>query len=379
MKRIFLLTGWLLVTLFSFSQNVGIGTVSPLSTLHIKTTTINPLIIDGGSNVYSSILENGVYRGYWGSYAGNPEDVDFGTGAGNTTGKVHLTIQAVPKLTMDNVGNIGIGTTTPNYKLHVNTGDIFLQSSAGRLMIGYDGGNQWRYSTTNGGADLLMYSFNGAADAYKHYFSQNGFVGLGTGSNVPSAPLHVKTTNSEVVRIEGAHPYTSLYDNTDGYRAYWWYNGSDIIFGSASGAGVPIKLAPNGSISTVFMGDGTGRVWIGSGTINPATGYLLSVKGKVICEEAKVQLNASWPDYVFKNDYHLMPIDELEKNINANQHLPNIPAASDMEKNGILLGDMNRRIIEKVEELTLYIIDLHKQNEKLQLEVNQLKKDCKKN
>ncbi|MCB9042755.1 MAG: hypothetical protein R2798_04860 [Chitinophagales bacterium] len=98
---------------------------------------------------------------------------------------------------------------------------------------------------------------------------------------------------------------------------------------------------------------------VGGTTI--ATGYKLSVAGKVIAEEVRVQLQANWPDYVFSNDYDLMSISELENSIKENNHLPGVPSASEVEANGITLGDMSRIQMEKIEELTLYIIDLQKQ------------------
>ncbi|MBK8443065.1 MAG: hypothetical protein IPL35_06465 [Sphingobacteriales bacterium] len=92
-----------------------------------------------------------------------------------------------------------------------------------------------------------------------------------------------------------------------------------------------------------------------------ATGYVLSVRGKAIAEEVRVQLQASWPDYVFANDYDLMPLSELEASIKTNKHLPGIPTASEVDANGFDLGEMNRLQMEKIEELTLYIIGLQKQ------------------
>ena len=71
---------------------------------------------------------------------------------------------------------------------------------------------------------------------------------------------------------------------------------------------------------------------IGGNSINPAAGYSLSVDGKIICEEARVQISGSWPDYVFNDDYKLRPLDELEKLIRVQKHLPNIPPLPGRER-----------------------------------------------
>jgi hypothetical protein len=102
------------------------------------------------------------------------------------------------------------------------------------------------------------------------------------------------------------------------------------------------------------------------GGIDGATGYALAVNGKAIAEEVRVELKASWPDYVFSDEYQLMPLDQLKKEIETNQHLPGIPSAAEMTaQGGIDLGDMQTRLVEKVEELTLYILQLKEQNDKL--------------
>ncbi|MFM9910891.1 MAG: hypothetical protein ACKVOW_16240 [Chitinophagaceae bacterium] len=121
---------------------------------------------------------------------------------------------------------------------------------------------------------------------------------------------------------------------------------NDLIVASDGNIGIG-TTAPNAKlhINTNMM--------IGPGT--PTAGYALSVNGKIISEEVRVEANV-WPDYVFENKYPIISLTELENYINKNKHLPNIPSANEVKKEGIALGDMNRRLLEKIEELTLYII-----------------------
>jgi hypothetical protein len=90
------------------NTTVGIGVTNPGYTLDVVSKIQNAGRFEGPSGMYVALTENNIYRGYIGSYAGSAEDVDFGTGTSNTTGKLHLTIQAVPKLTIDATGNIDI-------------------------------------------------------------------------------------------------------------------------------------------------------------------------------------------------------------------------------------------------------------------------------
>ncbi len=99
---------------------------------------------------------------------------------------------------------------------------------------------------------------------------------------------------------------------------------------------------------------------VGIGTVSVPNGYKLAVKGNVIAEKVYVQLYASWPDYVFKDDYKLMPLSELESFIKLNKHLPDMPSAEEVEKDGHDLGDIQTKLLKQNEELTLHIIELNK-------------------
>jgi len=101
------------------------------------------------------------------------------------------------------------------------------------------------------------------------------------------------------------------------------------------------------------------------GTASVPTGYKMAIDGKLITEEVKVQVSGNWPDYVFKEDYPLLSLEEIQKHIQEKGHLPNMPSAKEVEANGVELGEMNKLLLEKIEELTLYILEQQKEINKL--------------
>jgi hypothetical protein len=101
--------------------------------------------------------------------------------------------------------------------------------------------------------------------------------------------------------------------------------------------------------------------------------FQIQNNGMVRAREIKVDLATNWPDYVFKPTYSLMPLEDVKNYIAQNGHLPNILAANLLEKDGLPLGEMNRLLMEKVEELTLYMIQLKEEQERLKLELEELK------
>src|SRR5690606_21701619 len=106
---------------------------------------------------------------------------------------------------------------------------------------------------------------------------------------------------------------------------------------------------------------------VGIGTISPDE--KLSVNGNIHTKEVRVDLTG-WSDFIFDNDYKLPTLEEVEKHIKEKGHLQNIPSAEEVEEKGILLGDMNAKLLQKIEELTLYTID---QEKKLETQETQIK------
>lgn len=124
--------------------------------------------------------------------------------------------------------------------------------------------------------------------------------------------------------------------------------------------------------------DGTPRMSIdrygkvGIGTVNPQ--YLLDVKGIIRATEVKIEHVDNFPDYVFSQGYKLRPLMEVSSFIKANGHLPEIPSAQEVKENGINLLEMNKKLLRKVEELTLYAIEQQQRIEEQQRQIDQLRK-----
>lgn len=109
---------------------------------------------------------------------------------------------------------------------------------------------------------------------------------------------------------------------------------------------------------------------MGIGTTNPQS--KLAVKGQIRATEVKVLANISVPDYVFDPDYKLRPLKEVQEYIEMYKHLPEIPSAKEIEKEGIDLGNMNMRLLKKIEELTLYQIELLERLEEMERRIGEL-------
>ena len=145
-------------------------------------------------------------------------------------------------------------------------------------------------------------------------------------------------------------------------------NQSNSVSVTTSNTGNP---PPSGD--TVWSKTGTTASYAGEvavGTTSVPNGYKMAVDGKLITEEVRVELSGSWPDYVFKEGYDLPSLEEIKKHIQEKGHLPNIPSAKEAQAKGIEVGEMNRLLLEKIEEQMLYILKLEERIKALEKKNN---------
>ncbi|WP_378185620.1 hypothetical protein ACE939_10960 [Aquimarina sp. W85] len=190
-----------------------------------------------------------------------------------------------------------------------------------------------------------------------NHFPATGNVGIGTDN--PSAKLQINHTNT----LAGTwNPSNSLFTISDGANSLMMdpneiYGSGTLFFGSRYGDIARFRTISETGANDMMIIKRNGTVGIGTNTPDAK----LTVKGHIHAQEVKVDLSgAVAPDYVFLKDYQLKTLDEVDNYIQVNGHLPNIPSAAIMEKEGVKLKEMNLKLLEKIEELTLYLISQDK-------------------
>lgn len=215
-----------------------------------------------------------------------------------------------------------INTNNGSYNIGIGFGSgVALTSGSNNILVGINAGN----AQTTGSGNVII------------------------GSNVSNT----NSTNN-VILADGV-----------GNKCLWVSsNGLDLL---SAGSSVPrIRIKTDGK---VLIGDPS------SFSTNTAGTYKLYVADGILTEKIKVAIHTSadWADYVFAPDYNLLSLDSVETYINLNNHLPGIPSSEEMIKTGSDLATTDKLLLQKIEELTLYMIELKKQNEVLQKEVDVLK------
>ena len=208
-------------------------------------------------------------------------------------------------------------------------------------------------------------------------FPSSGNVGIGTTN--PQAKLHVVGD----LRVDGGYYIRSPDGNEAGILQAsgeaGTYNGVRIVANRGDGS---IIFCTNPSAGTTEIARFANNGNLGIGTTVPQS--KLAVNGTVTAKQVKVT-QTGWPDDVFQKDHHIPSLDSIETYINRNSRLPGIPSQKDIAKQGLDIGDMQKKQMQKIEELTLYIIEMDKrlnhQDERirqLQEENNSLKQQLHK-
>jgi len=228
------------------------------------------------------------------------------------------------------------------------------------------------YVESSGGGGSTVWNVSGNDINYT-----NGKVGIGT------------TLATNTLTIAGADANTpSLLIRNESYDMGDSSGTASMRFGFADHLGPIVeasKVASNISVLKFYgeYGFNTQQLLmtmrptsvgprIGIGTDNPDA--TLTVNGQIHADEVLIDLNVPAPDYVFKKDYELNSLRQVQDFIKEHGHLPNMPSAKEMETNGVELGRMEMRLLEKIEELTLYILDQEKRQDILEKEIDLLKK-----
>ena len=285
--------------------------------------------------------------------------------------------------------NVGIGTNNPVSKLDI-AGDAHIKvaddkSGIGGLTIDTNGGTtlkmggNFTYSWIQSHMSLPLYINELGNNTVFNLVAGN--VGIGT--STPAAKLSVVGGISKLTEsgTDGVfdnlikYGYKGDLESGTNYANRWHGIDATITAGGAEYNKLKFKMYSGGTGNLVPVDVmtivGNGRV--GIGTTNPDS--KLTVAGNVHAQEVKVTVNAgAVPDYVFANDYKLKSLEEVETYIKQHSHLPEIPSAKEIEKNGLMLAEMNLSLLKKIEEMTLYMIEMKNENELLRKHQVELEK-----
>lgn len=315
----------------SSSGKFGIGTTTPAVKLHLKSN--NEVMRIEGTDPWLQFHNGTSETGYLWS-TGN--DFLIGTNFNNLTGNLHLTTAEITRMFFNPAGNIGVGTISPAARFDVQ-GDPSSTLPNINSKVNYVGNSDVRAISAR---SVCNPGWGVGVDVTAGYIGVSAFTDATSWSGSAYGVFATCAGSSAGTRY-GVYGYAyGGLDNWGGYFPAKSY-ASEMRIGSTQGA----------------------------------TGYILTVDGKIICEEMRVALSTAWPDYVFSDNYKLMSLAELRESIETNKHLPGMPSASEMnEAGGYHIGEMQTKLVEKVEELTLYILKQDEQISELRKEIASLKK-----
>ncbi|HMN33154.1 MAG TPA: hypothetical protein PKA54_07255 [Chitinophagaceae bacterium] len=310
-------------------SNVGIGTNSPACKLHIKQNlsgSVEHLRMEntnangtGKFIMYNDVANNyATFTKYGSTYAGG-------------------------------YGGISAQYPYANLLAFGNNGGGFLLANSGNVGIGL----------YNAGSTSLKFNAN----------YTTGYLGLG-GNSTPAADIHFNSAKTgDTLKITNS---TTGHLKTDGMEIRMNGNAAEIFNRENS----TLTLGTNNTKAVSILANGS----VSIGNTTTPSGYKLYVETGILTEKIKVAIKsgANWADYVFDENYELQPLHEVETFIKTHKHLPGVPSANEVVENGIDVATMNAKLLEKIEELTLHMINLEKRVDDLSKENSELKSNLSK-
>lgn len=285
----------------------------------------------------------------------------LGTQSGSFKPNVELISGGTVVFTASPNGALVMGAATAGKKLHIRNesssgpAQVGFRLEADQLNVAY---SKWDLVThSTGNLEFVNSSPVFGTNASRVTIDAKGFTGFGT-----TAPLKKVHVRNEGDAGTNGNVETSLRIDAENTNAAGASSAWDLVSSSHG----PLQFLNSSSITgndqvrMTMTSDGR----LGIGTTDPGS-FRLAVEGKLGARSIQVTQTNPWPDFVFEQDYDLRSLSELESYINAEKHLPGVPSAEEVAENGIDLGDMDAVLLEKIEELTLYMIELKKENEVL--------------
>jgi hypothetical protein len=399
--------------------NVGIGTTAPYAKLEIlKNSSSYTTETEGGISILSQFSESKLILG---AYAGNWSYIQSLQNGTSWTTR--------PLVLQPNGGDVGIGTS-PSAKLDVN-GSVMSNNS---FVLKGDGSNTitaspYLYFTNTAGNQasafeldannaITLWQYNSSSAWQRNItFLKDGYIGIGISVPIFQTEIYGFNQYTAALTDAGARGGILALNMNDGNAG----SGGAIVFGNSQShnsnsigfaaiKGLLVSGATNTTGDLAFSTRNsttdnsltermrilsTGNVGIGTSApaakldiktasySNPAIivedqdsiNFIVRGNGHLIARDIIVNTNVITPDYVFNKDYNLISINEVENYISKNGHLPDVPSANEIKNSGLNVAEMDATLLKKIEELTLYVIELKKQNEAQQTEIELLKKN----